>query len=472
MAKNSNLHNAKAAKNDDFFTLLSDIEDELGHYWAHGVNHFEGKSVLMNCDNPKFSNFWVYFHKNFNKLKLTRIGAVHYSISEPAYYKEYTGGNDIDITIGNEIELRGNGDFRSEECIEILKGYDMVVTNPPFSLWREFIKQIVNYNKEFIVIGNTNAVTYKDIFPLFRDNKMWVGCTNFNTGMYFGVSDDFEYSKTYKCKREIDGKKVNRVPSCCWYTNIDLEKHHDYITLYREYNDDDFPTYDNFNVINVNKISEIPMDYFESFVLKQESISKIVDTFTIYEDVYEMLDDIKNKVVKSKFIALNTNGEIKIPINKDNRRYTGEIIDKLEEAGIDLNTVVYRSGIIGVPVTFINKYCPEQFKIIECTPVRSAKIWSNNHDYSYYKDFKRGKVVTNASADMPLLTTEKCGGTKCVRADGEVIYQLYHRIFIKPIIFVDTRLEVDKLSNDLLKILSLPGAIKQGLTYLRVVENE
>lgn len=467
MAKNSNLHNAKVAKNDDFFTQLSDIENELQHYWSHGVNHFEGKSVLMNCDNPKFSNFWVYFHKNFNKLKLTRIGAIHYSTSEPAYYKEYTGGDDFDITVGNETLLRGNGDFRSEECIEILKGYDMVVTNPPFSLLRPYIAQLMEFNKEFIIIGNTNAISYKEVFPLLRNNKLWIGCTNFNTGMYFEVSDDFVYASTYKFKREINGKKVNRVASCCWFTNIDIERRHDYMILSKEYTPEAYPKYDNYDAINVNKFVDIPIDYFESFIVTDSYLSNLDDTFTIYEDAYEMLDDIKNKVVKSKFVALNTNGEIKIPVNKDNKVKLKELVDKLEELGVDLEKAMYRTGVIGVPITFLGKHSFEQFEILGM-----SACWDESDIMCEIK-------TSNTLRHGPFINGK----------------ELYRRIFIKLIndyenkevqsdgrqdVISDrtrnndeaTRQKADKLSNDLMKILSVPGAIKQELTYLRVAEDE
>ena len=351
MAKNSNLHNAKVAKNDDFFTQLSDIENELQYYWSHGVNHFEGKSVLMNCDNPKFSNFWVYFHKNFNKLKLTRIGAVYYSTSEPVHYKEYTGGDDFDINIGNEILLRGNGDFRSEECIEILKGYDMVVTNPPFSLFIEYILQLVNLHKEFIVLGNQNALTYKEVFPLIKDNKVWWGV---NCVRWFRIPDSYDM----KFKLDSEGMRIAEGARSRWFTNVDIEKRHDYLQLASEYNSNEYLAYDNYAAINVEKTQNIPIDYFESYVIDIENKSRLTDYY-IYDDIYEFLDAVKYKELPSDKLAIEHNGKLIIPVVKDN---ANEVNASLILKGII--GAEYRNGVMGVPITFLDKYCPEQFKIV------------------------------------------------------------------------------------------------------------
>ena len=358
MAKNSNLHNAKVAKNDDFFTQLSDIENELQHYWSHGVNHFEGKSVLMNCDNPKFSNFWVYFHKNFNKLKLTRIGAIHYSTSEPAYYKEYTGGDDFDITVGNETLLSGNGDFRSEECIEILKGYDMVVTNPPFSLYREFVAQLVKYNKQYIIWANNNSITYKEIFSLIKENKMWLGVTC-NKTLVFGLSDDYAKFDEKETNKRDDGHKYGKVPAISVFTNIDIERRHDYMVLSKEYTPEAYPKYDNYDAINVDKVNDIPMDYFECFIIPDSYLPNLDDTFTIYEDAYEMFEALKNDEVSTEHYLLHKDNQLYIPVDNEVQyiRYL------LITAGIDANDIQVRNGEIGVPLTFLGKLCSEQFEI-------------------------------------------------------------------------------------------------------------
>ena len=361
MAKNSNLHNAKVAKNDDFFTQLSDIENELQHYWSHGVNHFEGKSVLMNCDNPKFSNFWVYFHKNFNKLKLTRIGAIHYSTSEPAYYKEYTGGDDFDITVGNETLLRGNGDFRSEECIEILKGYDMVVTNPPFSLLRDFIAQLMEFNKEFAIIANMNAVTYKEVFPLIRDNKMWYGASIHSGDRKFGVPDTYPLEAA-GCGIDEDGQRYIRVKGVRWFTNVDYVDRHEYLVLSKEYTPEAYPKYDNYDAINVDKTKDTPIDYFESYVIDIENKSRLTD-YHIYDDIYEFLDALKYKELPSDKLAIENNGKLIIPVVKDN---ANEVNATLILKGI--TGAEYRNGVMGVPITFLDKYCPEQFEILDLNP--------------------------------------------------------------------------------------------------------
>jgi hypothetical protein len=255
MSSNTNLYKARINKNDEFYTLLEDIKKECDHY----INQFEDKIIYLNCDNPEFSNFWKYFSENFENFKLKKLISTHYEKEKQTYKMEiFKDNNEICTTIN---KLSGNGDFRSDESIELLKEADIVVTNPPFSLFREYIAQLMQYDKQFIIIGNINAITYKEVFPLLKDNKIWIGCTNFNLGMYFYVPEDFKYTEAYKGKKEIDGKKVNRVPGCCWYTNIDITKRHEDIVLYRTYNEDDYPKYDNYDAINVDKVSEIPMDY-------------------------------------------------------------------------------------------------------------------------------------------------------------------------------------------------------------------
>ena len=257
MSTNINLHKAKNAKNDEFYTRLEDIKKELIHY----KQHFKDKIVLCNCDDPKWSNFWKYFHLNFSVLGLKKLISTHYNKNESTYKMEYVGGNDNDIEIGVKTLLEGNGDFRNQECVEILKEADIVVTNPPFSLFREYVTVLMKYKKKFLIIGNINAITYKEFFPLLKDNKVWIGYTNFNVGMYFYVSDDFEYRLTYKFLKEIDGHKVNRVSGCCWFTNLDHTKQHENLVLWKKYSSEEYPKYDNYDAINVDKVSDIPVDY-------------------------------------------------------------------------------------------------------------------------------------------------------------------------------------------------------------------
>jgi hypothetical protein len=251
MAKNSNLSKAKTAKNDEFYTQLSDVEKELKHY----KEHFKDKIVFCNCDDPEWSAFWKYFHLNFNHLGLKKLISTHYvkevntentlfNINPDAFsYKmEYTGENDEDISVGVKTKLNGNGDFRSDECIELLKECDIVVSNPPFSLFREYVAQLMEYNKKFLIIGNKNAITYKEFFPLLKDNKVWMGCNN--------VSEFMEPSG-----------EIKKFGNIAWFTNLDIKKRHEKLILWKNYTTEEFPTYDNYDAINVDKVADIPVDY-------------------------------------------------------------------------------------------------------------------------------------------------------------------------------------------------------------------
>ena len=268
MAKslNKNLHKAKTGKNDEFYTQLSDIEKEMRHY----KKHFKNKVVLCNCDDPRVSNFFHYFSYNFEQLGLKKLIATCYknqnmdlfseNKSEQAIYLEYTGDKNGD-NIPNPEEigikpLKGDGDFRSLECIELLKQADIVVTNPPFSLFREYVSQLVEYDKKFIIVGNHNAITYKEIFSLIRENKLWLGF-GFNRNMAHFVNKHYvDYAS------DLDHKEgMIRVSGVVWYTNIDISKRHDEMILFKTYNEEEYPKFDNYNAINVDKTKEIPMDY-------------------------------------------------------------------------------------------------------------------------------------------------------------------------------------------------------------------
>ena len=266
---NKNLTAAKRAKNDEFYTRLQDIEKELIHYRSH----FKDKTVFLNCDDPTWSAFWRHFHKLFGVYGLKKLIATHYEYDENvhSYAMEYDGGSDNDVSMGVRIELEGNGDFRSDESIEFLKESDIIVTNPPFSLFREYVAQLVEYDKKFLIIGNMNAITYKEIFPLIKDDRLWLGATQFNTGMYFYVPDDFVYKPSYHFLKEIDGRAVNRVPGVCWFTNLDIKKRHEDLFLSATYYKKDgsvpqaslerWPYYDNYDAIEVSKTKDIPVDY-------------------------------------------------------------------------------------------------------------------------------------------------------------------------------------------------------------------
>lgn len=290
---NKTLGQAKAAKKDEFYTQLPDIERELEHY----EEHFKGKCVLCNCDDPRISAFFTYFSNKFKALGLSRLITTCYknqdmalfsqNRDERAIYLDYSGestGSTIPTveSIGVKL-LEGDGDFRSKECKALLAQADIVVTNPPFSLFREYLAQLVEAGKKFLIIGNMNAITYKEVFPLIKENKLWLGVTNFNTGMYFGVPSNFVYAPTYKFDRMQNGIRVNRVPGCCWFTNLDHGRRHEPFRLVEHYTPNRYPHYDNYDAINVDKTCDIPMDW---------------------------------------------------------------------------------DGVMGVPITFLDKYCPEQFEIV------------------------------------------------------------------------------------------------------------
>ena len=278
MAKNSNLRSANANKNDEFYTMLTDIEKEMRYY----KDFFKGKVVYCNCDDARESNFFKYFSLNFEFLGLKKLIATGYKADGKGVVLVYEGDKNGNRRVDNEEivvnELNGDGDFRSEECIEYLKECDVVVTNPPFSLFRQYVKQLMDYNKKFIIIGNNNALTYKDIFQLIKDNKIWLGI-NSNKTMEFSMPMSYE-----KWDRIEGNRKYGKVPAISWFTNIENKKRTQPIDLYKRYSFEEYPKFDNFDAINVDKVADIPMDY---------------------------------------------------------------------------------DGIMGVPITFLNSYCPSQFTIID-----------------------------------------------------------------------------------------------------------
>lgn len=282
MASNKNLHGAKREKNDEFYTQLSDIEKELFHY----KDHFKDKVVLCNCNDALHSNFAKYFSLNFEFLGLKKLICTSYGDGdENGKVCIYTGdknGNRIpEIEEWYCYELDGKGDFRSDACIELLKESDIVVTNPPFSLFREFVATLEKYNKKYLIIGNQNAITYKEIFPLIKENKMWLGYGfSGNVAHFNSPYNDYARANNHK-------EGMIRVSGVMWFTNLDHDKRHEKIDLYKHYNPVEYPKYDNYDAIEVSKTCEIPMDY---------------------------------------------------------------------------------DGVMGVPITFLDKYCPEQFEIVDINP--------------------------------------------------------------------------------------------------------
>jgi hypothetical protein len=256
---NKSLRTAKSGKNDEFYTQLVDIEKELMYY----KHHFKNKVVFCNCDDPEESNFWSYFALNFEYLGLKKLVATHYEEDKPSYKLEIVSDTNNDGKI-NKLDtirspLKQNGDFRSPECIEILKESDIVVTNPPFSLFRDYVAQLIEYDKKFIIIGNQNNFTYKDIFKLLKENKVWAGVDNGGT-KWFEVPIHYDIT-TETRKKVIDGRKYFSMGNIYWFTNLDIKKRHQDLILYRSYNENEYPTYDNYDAINVNKVADIPMDY-------------------------------------------------------------------------------------------------------------------------------------------------------------------------------------------------------------------
>jgi hypothetical protein len=265
-SQNKKLHQAKTSKKDEFYTQLSDIEKELKHY----KSHFKDKVVYCNCDDPRISNFFQYFALNFEKLGLKKLITTCYknqdidlfsqNTSEKAIYLEYTGdknGNFIpDIEEIGVNYLNGDGDFRSSESIELLKQADIVVTNPPFSLFREYVSQLVEYDKKFIIVGHQNAITYKDIFKLIKENKMWMGY-GFTGGAAHFINKHYEDYASAGDHKE----GMIRVSGVVWFTNLDINKRHEDLILYKNYSPEEYPKYDNYDAINVDKTKEIPVDY-------------------------------------------------------------------------------------------------------------------------------------------------------------------------------------------------------------------
>jgi len=361
---NKNLKNAKVSKKDEFYTQLSDIERELKHY----KNHFKNKIVYCNCDDPRISNFFHYFSYNFEKLGLKKLIATCYknqdmdlfsqNNSEQAIYLEYNGDkNNNKIPDTEEIGikyLKSDGDFRSKESIELLKQSDIVVTNPPFSLFREFITQLIEYDKKFLIIGNVNALSYKECFKLVKENKMWLGCSIHSGDREFGVPDDYPLNAA-GCRVDENGKKFIRVKGVRWFTNMDYKERHEDLILYKKYNPEEYPHYENYDAINVDITKEIPMDY---------------------------------------------------------------------------------NGNIGVPITFLDKYNPEQFEIIALGIVGSIDFTSNRKMEILDKNGKpTGKFTYNAKGTLYRLynpTKDKIPAFKDCET-GALYSSIYARIIIKKI---------------------------------------
>lgn len=374
---NRTLSKAKDAKQDEFYTQLTDISNELRHY----KGHFKNKVVFCNCDDPFESNFFKFFALNFNALGLKKLIATSYTQSPIAgntlplfeieglkpegkeshviEINEVPDGNgdgaidlsDVEYLLRHDANVSrplkgdpgsyGSGDFRSSECVELLRQADIVVTNPPFSLFREYVAILIEHGKKFLLIGSQNAITYKEIFPLMKDNKLWLGVDNGGT-KWFRVPDDYDHIITESRKKIENGVKYFSMGNIMWFTNMDNPKRHEELPLFRSYNPNEYPTYDNYDAIEVSKVADIPFDY---------------------------------------------------------------------------------DGVMGVPITFMDKYNPEQFKIIGIT-----KTWFGMASKKYPNQ-------TQISADGKSSEVSKLNDGPALKIDkppmGKTYYQVGNDIFVQ-----------------------------------------
>lgn len=335
-AKNKNLHKAKDSKKDEFYTQLGDIERELRYY----KSHFKDKVVYCNCDDPRVSNFFHFFSYNFEKLGLKKLIATCYknqdmdlfseNKSEQAIYLVYEGDkNDNKVPDPNEIgvkKLNSDGDFRSKECIELLKQADIVVTNPPFSLFREYVAQLIEYDKKFVIVGHQNAISYKEIFKHIKENKLWLGY-GFKGGAAHFINKHYEDYATAGDHKE----GMIRVSGVHWFTNLDISKRHEDLILYKNYNPIEYPTYENFEAINVDKTKDIPLDY--------EGYMGVPITF---------LDKYNPDQFEIIGLGISNSGiEIGVqPYKEEHRKYRKEI---QKRGAVDGDLYMMKNGAVDVP---------------------------------------------------------------------------------------------------------------------------
>ncbi len=336
LVKNKNLHKAKDNKKDEFYTQLSDIERELRYYKIH----FKDKVVYCNCDDPRVSSFFHFFSYNFEKLGLKRLIATCYknqnmdlfseNNSEQAIGLVYDGDkNDNKVPDPNEIgvkKLKGDGDFRSKECVELLKQADIVVTNPPFSLFREYLAQLIEYDKKFVIVGHQNAISYKEVFKLIKEDKLWLGY-GFKGGAAHFINKHYEDYATAGDHKE----GMIRVSGVHWFTNLDISKRHEDLILYKNYNPDEYPTYENFAAINVDKTKDIPVDF--------DGYMGVPITF---------LDKYNPDQFEIIGLGISNSGiEIGVqPYKEEHRKYRKEI---QKRGVVDGDLYMMKNGIVDVP---------------------------------------------------------------------------------------------------------------------------
>lgn len=353
MPKNHNLHTAKSNKKDEFYTQLEDIENELKHY----RNHFRGKTVYCNCDDPIVSNFYRYFRLNFEFLGLEKLITTCYKNRQMDMFSQHDNERAIGIEYSGcepqTFSLKGDGDFRSGECVELLEQADIVVTNPPFSLFREYVAQLIDYDKKFVIIGNMNAVYCREIFPLIQHNKMWYGVSIRSGDRELGVPAHYPLEAA-NTRVDENGGRFIRVKGIRWFTNLDHVKRHEELRLYKRYTPDEYPKYDNYDAIEVSKTKEIPEDY---------------------------------------------------------------------------------AGVMGVPISFLDKYNPEQFEILGSTQRGCHDQVPDTRKYNDYWEVRQGGVKTGSSGNKTNENANLLGndGRKnyFINREGRIIQSAYGRIFIR-----------------------------------------
>ena len=305
MAKNNNLRSANANKNDEFYTLMEDIEKEMRYY----KDFFKGKVVYCNCDDARESNFFKYFSLNFEFLGLKKLITTGYKADGKGVVLVYEGDKNGNRRVDNEEiivnELNGDGDFRSEECIEYLKQADVVVTNPPFSLFRQYVKQLMDYGKKFIIIGNQNAIICKEIFPYIKNNQLWLGMSMNGSNRWFVAPDSYEVKENAAgYKLDEKGRKMFFVNGVTWFTNIENKRRNEKLDLYKRYSFEDYPKYENFDAIYVNRVDEIPIDYdgvmgvpitfLYKYNPKQFEILDLINRYMIF-DYFGVNEEVRKK---------------------------------------------------------------------------------------------------------------------------------------------------------------------------------
>lgn len=437
MSRSGELRTAKKDKKDEFYTTLEDIEAEMIHY----RDQFRGKIILCNCDDPYESNFFKYFATNFNFLGIKKLIATCYDGSPFAYtqlslfddpdetenranrkaYKieitevpDSNGDGAIDLSDvayllksnKNTLSLlKGNGDFRSEECIELLKEADIVATNPPFSLFREYVSQLMEYHKKFLIIGNVNAITYKEIFPLIKENKLWLGASIHSGDRKFYVPDDYPMNAS-NCGTDEQGRRYIRVKGVRWFTNLDYKQRHEELTLYKNYygHENEYPKYDNYDAINVDATSDIPCDYFDNIGVPITFLDKYnPDQFevvkfrkgddgndltytreresaTLLQNHHQTQDVMESWECQlpSSISSAQTNLKLSVSrpeTSEDSQEFQVQQArtGRTSEINLDMEESSYGescNGIMGVPITFLDKYNPDQFEILGITSGR------------------------------------------------------------------------------------------------------